>query len=191
MASHGYNYISIYDNGETKYVAEHRFIAEKKLGRKLKNNEVVHHIDGNKMNNAENNLMVFATNSDHLCFHQGKKVEINEDGVYYCPKYTPTRNVGKYQQKKKICPICKVNKMDSHAKMCLNCYEKNKKIFIQNTNVSKPQKDELLSLIMNYPFLTIGKMFGVSDNAVRKWCKNYGLPYKYHDIKELKTARNG
>jgi hypothetical protein len=28
-------------------------------------------------------------------------------------------------------------------------------------------------------------MFGVSDNAVRKWCKAYGLPYKKKDIKNI------
>jgi len=26
---------------------------------------------------------------------------------------------------------------------------------------------------------------GVSDNAVRKWCKYYGLPYRKKDIKEI------
>ena len=26
-------------------------------------------------------------------------------------------------------------------------------------------------------------MFSVSDNAIRKWCKNYNLPYKKTEIK--------
>ena len=30
----------------------------------------------------------------------------------------------------------------------------------------------------------IGKQFGVSDNAVRKWCKKYGLPQKVSEIKK-------
>lgn len=34
-------------------------VAERMLGRKLKPGEVVHHIDGNKRNNAPENLMVF------------------------------------------------------------------------------------------------------------------------------------
>ena len=30
----------------------------------------------------------------------------------------------------------------------------------------------------------IGKFYNVSDNTVRKWCKSYGLPCKYNEIKE-------
>ena len=37
---------------------EHRVVAERMLGRKLKKNEVVHHIDLNKQNNDECNLVV-------------------------------------------------------------------------------------------------------------------------------------
>ncbi len=49
--------------------AEHRVVAEEMLGRPLKPGEVVHHIDGNKQNNAPENLMVFESSSAHLAFH--------------------------------------------------------------------------------------------------------------------------
>ena len=39
------------------YVFEHIVVIEKKLGRKLKNDEQVHHIDGDKTNNDPKNLM--------------------------------------------------------------------------------------------------------------------------------------
>jgi len=51
-----------------KYVWEHRLLMEKKLGRYLTENEVVHHIDGNTSNNALENLMLFQTNAEHLAF---------------------------------------------------------------------------------------------------------------------------
>ena len=33
------------------------------------------------------------------------------------------------------------------------------------------------------PFTQIGTKFGVSDNAVRKWCDKYRLPRKASEIK--------
>ena len=49
---------------------EHRVVAERMLGRKLKKNEVVHHIDLNKQNNDEKNLVVMPSNSEHSHLHQ-------------------------------------------------------------------------------------------------------------------------
>ena len=48
---------------------------------------------------------------------------------------------------------------------------------------AKPAKEELEELINSYSFTDIGNMYGVSDNAIRKWCKSYGLPYRKKDIK--------
>lgn len=48
------------------YVREHRLVMEKKLGRLLERNEVVHHIDGNPLNNDPANLMLFGSNASHL-----------------------------------------------------------------------------------------------------------------------------
>ena len=39
-----------------QYRKEHKVVMENKIGRQLKKQEVVHHIDGNKINNNENNL---------------------------------------------------------------------------------------------------------------------------------------
>lgn len=49
---------------------EHRVVAERMLGRKLKKNEVVHHIDLNKQNNDEKNLVVLPSNAEHSHLHQ-------------------------------------------------------------------------------------------------------------------------
>jgi len=47
---------------------EHRVVAEKMLGRKLKKGEIVHHKDGNKHNNSPSNLEVM-TQSQHAKLH--------------------------------------------------------------------------------------------------------------------------
>lgn len=50
----------------------HREIAEKMLGRKLERGEIVHHLDGNKHNNIQGNLVV-TTQSIHATIHSTKK----------------------------------------------------------------------------------------------------------------------
>lgn len=49
-------------------VREHRHLMEKKIGRKLRPDEVVHHIDGNKLNNNLDNLVVM-TRAEHVLIH--------------------------------------------------------------------------------------------------------------------------
>jgi hypothetical protein len=41
-------------------------VEEKKLGRKLKPGEVVHHKDGNPLNNSRGNLKVYPNQSIHM-----------------------------------------------------------------------------------------------------------------------------
>lgn len=47
----------------------HRHIMEQHLGRKLSSEEIVHHKDGNKLNNNISNLVVM-TNAEHTRLHK-------------------------------------------------------------------------------------------------------------------------
>ena len=49
-----------------RYVCEHRLVMEKHIGRYLDKKEVVHHKDGNPLNNHIDNLVLFQTNGEHL-----------------------------------------------------------------------------------------------------------------------------
>ena len=55
------------------YAYEHRLVAEKITGRKLFENEVVHHKDGNKQNNQPENLEVFSSIAEHSLEHRKRK----------------------------------------------------------------------------------------------------------------------
>ena len=78
---------------------------------------------------------------------------------------------------KKICPICNLNEIYKQSKMCSDCRSK------ENEKKSKkPSKEILEELIYEKTFVQIGRDYGVSDNAVRKWCKSYDLPYRYGEL---------
>lgn len=54
--------------GHNNWRAEHRILVENYLNRKLKKNEVIHHIDENTHNNNLNNLYVFSKRGYHSAF---------------------------------------------------------------------------------------------------------------------------
>lgn len=54
---------------------------------------------------------------------------------------------------------------------------------ILKRKTARPSREELKSLIRNKPFTKIGAEFGVSDNAIRKWCISENLPSKSSIIK--------
>ena len=51
----------------------HRQVAERILGRPLQEGEIVHHIDGNKLNNDPENLMILPSQAEHARLHFRKK----------------------------------------------------------------------------------------------------------------------
>lgn len=46
---------------------------------------------------------------------------------------------------------------------------------MDSRKVERPNKEELKELIEKYNWCEIGRKFSVSDNAVRKWARNYEL----------------
>ena len=96
--------------------------------------------------------------------------------------YELIQNTINVQQKGRVCKKCgkffiPIHKCQVYcSKICSS---------ISQQKVKRPSKEELLELIKSTSFLQIGKIYGVSDNAVRKWCKSYGLPYKQKDIRSL------
>lgn len=71
--THGYVYIQSPDGAPVKneaaYVREHILIAEKALGKRLPEGAIVHHMDGDRTNNAKTNLVICPSHSYHALLH--------------------------------------------------------------------------------------------------------------------------
>lgn len=52
----------------------------------------------------------------------------------------------------------------------------------QQRRAERPSRDELKYLIRNFPFTQLGKTYGVSDNAIKKWCVSMNLPKTKKEI---------
>ena len=68
--SRNIDYIEVRIDG--KRYKKHRYLIEKLLGRKLNKEEVVHHINGDGLDNRINNLLI-TTHKEHLIMHRSFK----------------------------------------------------------------------------------------------------------------------
>jgi hypothetical protein len=78
-------YIEVYSPNHHRargngYVFEHIIVLEEKIGRRLKENEHCHHIDGNKTNNTTDNLMVIDI-KEHAKIHKKER----KGAILICP----------------------------------------------------------------------------------------------------------
>lgn len=128
----------------------------------------LHHNDGNYKNNTLLNLSLLCPNCHSFTDN------------YKAKNKNSTRD---YRKKYYSCKHCeKTLSRKNASKVCEDCMEK---VNISKRKIhNRPSKIELAKLILEKPFLQIGKDYDVSDNAVRKWCKSYNLPYRKKDIEE-------
>ncbi len=70
--SNGYKYLREKRHPASGYFAEHRKVAEQKVGRPLRPDEVVHHVNHDKTDNRPENLEVL-TRSEHVKLHAAER----------------------------------------------------------------------------------------------------------------------
>lgn len=146
------------------YVYEHIYVVEKSLGRPLDKTECVHHLDCNRSNNNLNNLLVILR-SEHGKLHAwldrcdsiGKPVDANR--------------MNSVNSEVPRCKVCELTLQGSQLVYCsTECQAKG------YTKINKPTKEELvLAMSEERSWLALGRRYSVSDNAVRKWARGYGL----------------
>lgn len=122
------------------------------------------HIDGNHENNLLSNLRLLCPNCHALTpNYRGRNIK----GKKSTPlKRTRKRTLSTWNFH---CTACsKPLSGKTKTGMCRTCLSESRQIF-------KPTKQELEQLVESLPFTQIGHKFGVSDNAVRKRCKIFGI----------------
>ena len=112
------------------YIRIHRLIYSLLLGRPLKRTEIVHHIDGNKLNNKIENLKLLNSNSEHYYKHFNK-IKQNKRICFNCKSnktYMVKRNFGLYPNWHNI---------NNNNVLCHKCFMRNKMRVTKNINNTK------------------------------------------------------
>lgn len=136
----------------------HRHVASVKLGRWLTSFEVAHHKDEDRTNNHPDNLEV-KTRSEHTRDHTLDRSKQFPSSI---------RSVLPLRQCAHGATVFSGNRY-YEAKYCsYTCASAARQVF----DVSASKLKELITL---YSFTKIGKIFGVSDNTIRKRCRKLGL----------------
>lgn len=109
-----------------------------------------------------------------------------------CKKLLTSNEMVNIHHINKDLPLDKINKLSNLVTTCTTCHyeahkrraNRTKQNKVANTHngktvstksAIKPPKEVLAQQITKYPFTQLAKMYGVSDNAVRKWAKSYDI----------------
>lgn len=133
-------------------VLEHVFVMCKAIGRKLRPDECVHHVDRDRKNNDLSNLRLMNI-AEHSLLHA-----VEDRG---------------FKLETRSCPACHYS---------FECSSKSNQVYCQfSCAVFAKQKfslsrEDLYFLVWTMPTTKVAKTLGVSDVAVAKRCKKLNIP---------------
>lgn len=129
------------------------------------------HIDGDTDNNEFSNLRWVCPNCDRQLPTYANRNRVRRNSRPLIP-------IEERRSGKNICPKCGKEK-EARAKFCVVCSK------VESRKVERPTREVLKSEIRTTSILQLGKKYGVSDNAICRWCKYYNLPIHKLKIKEI------
>lgn len=151
---HGYNSVVVWSKEKDKRVSQYvHILVAEAFIPKPEGECEINHINHLKTDNSVENL--------EWCSHK-------ENMVKYSEHSTSKRKVN----------TCSCGKtISKYTARCVQCNAYN------NRTVERPSKEDLFKLLNEYPFEVVGRKYDVTGNAVRKWCRSYGIPSKSSDYK--------
>ena len=169
----GYLFVKLVNNEGERNLYVHRLVYTTFVG-VIPDGSQINHINHNKSDNRLENLEVVTASENQeksVLFHGGKLLP-------RCKK------CGSKMWKNTVNDYCiKCQPENRHSRKGIVCLSRKGIVCLSRRKVKdRPSKDTLANLIQNHSFVQIGRIYGVSDNAIRKWCKSYGLPFRKSDI---------
>lgn len=158
----------------------------------------LHHINGDPTDNRLENLQMLCPNchsktDNYRAKNISGRIHNVPETYFMTDKEVEKRKeerkakkrIPEEQKKRKtkplsICPICgKEFKAEGSQKYCsVECYR-------QDVKGNRPPLIELINSFKEAgSFVQVAIKYGVSDNAVRKWCDLYQIPHSTKDLKE-------
>lgn len=153
----GYTMVSLYKDGKTKDEMVHRLVAGAFLD-KPKGAEEVNHINHKRDDNRKSNL--------EWCTHHENMIDVI---TFSGHDYQDSHNILETHK----CVDC--GKLITYkATRCEKCAMRH----YANNHYRKISKSNLVQSLTNSKgnFVKAARDYGISDNALRKWCKKYDLP---------------
>ena len=146
----GYLTVKLTSEEGAKTERVHKLVAETYLD-KVEGKEEVNHIDHNKTNNRVSNLE-YVTRQENM------------------DKYFEFIGIKKEDN---LCVKCGT-KIAKTSNKCVKCTNADRQNLYEKMGKGKRELQREISETLN--FEKVGRRYGVTGNAVRKWCNKFGLP---------------